>query len=146
MVNGSERIKVTGMVEIYNLRTGELMYVSRNLIVNSGLSMITDRLKAGTPNPVSHIAVGTDGTAAALTQTTLGSELARKVCSDISTAIGILTAETIFIDSEAIGHWRECGIFNSASSGTMLNRVVIDFDKTTIDGARVKFTIAFANV
>ena len=71
----------------------------------------------------------------------LGTEIFRKVVSNIDTNGNVLTVETQIEDYEAVAVWKEVGIFNNISSGTMLNRIVIDFNKTTIDAVRIKFTI-----
>lgn len=142
MVTMNSNVKVTGKVEIFSL-TGELMYSADNLVVDTGLNYMVDRMKVNTPDPVSHIAVGTDNTVVTAGDTALGVELARKAATDIDTALNVLTVETQFEDPEAIGHWYEAAIFNASSGGVMINRVNIDFIKDTTDAVVVKFTITY---
>jgi hypothetical protein len=135
-----DTIKIKGRLEIFNARTGELLFEKDNLVVNNGLNFIVDRLKSNTPNVLSHIAVGTNNTPVSSTDIQLYSELLRKAITDINTIDNVLTVETQYEDFEALGHWYECGVFNAITSGVMFNRIIIDFLKTTEDAVRVKFT------
>ena len=99
-------------------------------ITNAALSAIAAALfGAGTDynNANAKIGVG-DGTAAfAKTQTDLqGTNKLRKAMdSGYPTVAGaVLTFKSTFLPAEANFAWNEWGVFNAASGGTMLNRVV----------------------
>jgi len=100
-----------------------------DLIVNAGRSFIASRIAANSPDPISHMAVGTVNTAAALANTTLTGEVARKTLA-INSAItnNLYTAVCTwggFADSVTSLQLREAGLFNASGSGagTMLQRV-----------------------
>ena len=138
MVN--ENLKIRGRMEIFNSRTGKLLYEKNNLIVNTGLHYLIDMLKVNR-DPIGWIEVGTGTNVVSAGDTALQIPLMRKEVTDIDTIGNVFTAETQFEDLEAVAVWKECGMFNASSGGIMFNRININFDKTTEDAVRVKFTI-----
>lgn len=138
-----DSVKVKGLLQIYNARTGELLYEKNNLVVNTGLALAVDNLKTPTAQ-LTHIAVGTGINAVQPTDTTLQTELLRKPIDDIDTIGNTLTAETLFQDLEALGVWKELGMFTAPSGGILFNRINISFTKTSEDAVLVKFTIVFS--
>ena len=144
MVKDTLRIK--GLLQIFNAKTGELLFEKQNLVVNSGLNMVIDRLKVNTINPLSYIAVGTGDTPVTATDSALQTEILRKEIDDIDTVNNVLTAEAQFEDYEAIALWKEVGMFNASIGGVMFNRINISFNKTTQDAVRVLFTITLTAV
>ena len=138
-----ESLKIKGLLQIFNARTGELLYEKYNLVVNTGLALLVDNLKVSTGN-LTHIEVGTGATPVLSTDTALETPLLRKAISDIDTIENVLTAETIFTDLEAVGTWKEVGMFTAPSGGVMFNRINIDFVKDTSDPVRVKFTVTIS--
>ena len=102
----------------------------KNLIVNDGLDFITARMIGTGQNVMSHMAVGTDNTAAAASQTDLAAILGSKVALDSYARSGS-NNETIdyvctFGAGVSTGAIVEAGIFNNASAATgdMLARTV----------------------
>lgn len=98
-----------------------------NIIVNVGFDFIADAVgkSASRPNVMSHIAVGTGTTAAAATQTALVTELNRQAATYAHTAgTKTFTFTANFAAGVATGAITEAGVFNAASAGTMLDRVV----------------------
>lgn len=144
----NEKLRIKGKVEIFERKNSKWIKVfeNENLVVDTGLAFMMDRLKANSPDPIDYIAVGTDDTAVTAGDTTLNTELARKACYDIDAVANILYAETIFENGEAIGVWKETGMFNDTPAGVMINRVIIDFTKTGSIAAKVKFTVTLSNV
>lgn len=97
-----------------------------NLILNAGFDFIADAIgkSASRPNVMSHIAVGTDSTAVAASQTGLTTELSRKAANYQHTAgTKIFTFTTTFNPGEATGAITEAGVCNASSGGTFLDRV-----------------------
>jgi hypothetical protein len=100
-----------------------------NLVVNTGKNYIAARMKeTGRPNEMSHMAVGTTSTAAAVGDTTLGAEIASSRVA-LTTAGGtvannIVTYNATFPPGTGTGAITEAGIFNGASANTMLCRTV----------------------
>ena len=135
-------LKVEGKIEIFE--EGKLVLEKKNLVVNNGLSWICDRMKDDTVTYLDYIAVGTDATVVAASDTALITELERKQSTNKTAGVGSFIIDALFSGSEAQGIWKEAGIFTAASSGTMFDRVNIDFTKTN-KNVTVRFTITFTN-
>lgn len=93
-------------------------------------------------------AVGTGITAPALGDTTLQTELFRKLISVRSYSNNQALFQTYFTTSEANGTLRELGLFGdlataTANSGTLFARVAINRTKTTSDTLTVLHTVIF---
>jgi hypothetical protein len=120
----------------------------------STLTVITDdgieamaRMLIGVSPPAAftYIATGTGATAAASTDTTLGSEnttngAARAVatCSFASPGTSQLTYNFVFTGSVTV---REIAVFNAASGGDMLLRGVLSENRTFGDSEALEITI-----
>ena len=119
-----------------------------NLIVDVGFDFIADAIgkSSGRPSAMSHIAVGTGSVAAAATDTALGTEIARKAATYAHTAgTKVFTFETTFDPGEATGAITEAGVFNAATAGTMLDRVVFAvINKGADDTLTQKFTFTMS--
>lgn len=128
MIQQKTGLKGKIRLEHYNAQ-GELLQVREqdNLVVNGGKTLAVQRLAGITATAVSHIAVGTDNTAAAAAQTALIAETHRESCSaalaTVTTANDSVILESTFnfAGSFAIV---ESGLFNDATTGTMFNRAV----------------------
>lgn len=96
----------------------------KNLIVNTGLNFICDRMK-NDETAMTHMALGSGSTAAAAGDTTLGSQLGSREALDSDTvSSNTITYTSSFEAGDATGAVTEAGIFNAASGGTMLCRTV----------------------
>lgn len=119
-------LKATGIVNIkqYN-STGNLIkdFTVNNLVVNSGISFIISRMYSSTENPMSHMAIGGAFGTPVPSETTLGSEIARVALTNSSVVGNSIIFIAEFGAGVGTGIIQEAGIFNAASSGTMLNRV-----------------------
>ena len=135
-----ESLKIKGKIEIFE--EDKKVYEKENLVVDTGTALICDRLKDNTVDFLDYIAVGTDSTAVNAGDVQLYAELDRKQATDKDAGTNTFIIETIFNPGEAIGTWREAGIFNASSSGIMFNRTVINYTKSTVN-TTVKFTITF---
>jgi len=102
--------------------------VGNNVITQDGVSFVASFLgqaaASATAFDMKYIAVGTDSSAEADTNTALGTEAARveATVSNVTGAIYRLTAT--FTSGVAVGAITEYGVFSSATSGTMLSRDV----------------------
>lgn len=102
-----------------------------DLIVNPGRIYIAQRISGGdtVASAMAHIAVGTVSTAAALTNSTVPGEVARKATAiNSATTDNVWTAVATFggnADSVTSLSLVEAGVFNHAASGngTMMQRV-----------------------
>ena len=100
-----------------------------NLVVTAGLTFICARMAAASADVMSHMALGSSTTAAAAGQTDLAS----------ANTIAYVSS---FEAGEGTGAVTEAGIFNAATSGTMLCRVVFPVvNKQADDTMSVTWTI-----
>ena len=96
----------------------------KNLIVDTGLNFICDRMKDD-ETAMTHMALGSGTTAAAAGDTALESQLGSREALDSSTvSSNTITYVASFEAGDATGAVTEAAIFNAASGGTMLCRVV----------------------
>jgi hypothetical protein len=95
-----------------------------NLIVDTGLNFICDRMKDD-ETAMTHMALGSGSTAAAAGNTALESQLGSREALDSST---VTNNQIVYVSSfeagDATGAVTEAGIFNASSGGTMLCRTV----------------------
>lgn len=148
MINTDE-LKVTGSVDvvIYDENGNKKEnFIIPNLVVNTGLAYIASRMKDATETVMSHMAVGTGTTATAGGQTALINSLGSRVSltSTTVTANSIAYVAT-FGAGVATGALTEAGIFNAASSGTMLCRTVFAvINKGASDTMTITWTITIS--
>lgn len=100
---------------------------SKNLVVNLGMAFITGRMLNATAAVMSHMAVGTNATAAAAANTALGAEVGRVALSSSTQVTTTVANDAVqyvgtFGPGVGTGALTEAGIFNAASAGTMLAR------------------------
>jgi hypothetical protein len=114
-----------------------------NLVVSSGLEFICSRMAGTSAGVMSHMALGSGTTAAAAGQTDLVSILgSREALDSTSASSNTITYVSSFEAGEATGAVTEAGIFNAASSGTMLCRTVFAVvNKAADDTMSVTWTI-----
>lgn len=121
-----------------------------NTVVTSGRAWVLKQLQSVnivTSQVLSHMAIGSDTTAPASTQTALGLEVTRKAISSIDTTN--LTAappneqfQVQFATNEGNTTLAEVGIFNSNSGGTMLARATFaSFVKATSNIFNISYNI-----
>tara|TARA_Y100000766_G_C18729564_1_gene518125 strand:+ start:25 stop:477 length:453 start_codon:yes stop_codon:yes gene_type:complete len=115
----------------------------KNLIVNTGLNAILDRLVGTSEAVMSHMGLGSSSTAAAAGQTDLISLLGSREAIDSSTVTGSSVAYVCTFEAgDATGTITEAGIFNASTSGTMLCRSVFSsITKGANDSLNVTWTI-----
>lgn len=113
-----------------------------NLIVQVGKNYLAGAVTASATSPFSHMAIGTGTTAAALSDTTLTTELVRQAFSSTSTSTNVVTLITTYAAGTGTGAITEAGIFNASSSGTLLSHVVFSaINKGSADSLTITWTI-----
>ena len=115
-----------------------------NLVVTSGKEFVASRMVGTSASVMSHMAVGSGSTAAAAGDTALESLLGSREILDSSTnpASGVVIYTSTFEAGDATGAVTEAGIFNAATSGTMLCRTTFDvINKGASDTMSVTWTI-----
>jgi hypothetical protein len=121
----TESVSIKGNLEVILLDEKGIQKDYRkidNLVVAVGKEVIAARLVGNTIAIPSHMAVGSDATAAATGQTALGGELGRVVLDSTVRASNVLTYVATFPAGTGTGALAEAAILNAASTGNMLCR------------------------
>lgn len=111
-----------------------------NLVVTAGKGYVASRIKDATATAMSHMAVGTNSSAAAAGDTALGAEVGRVALTSTGVSGSIVTYAATFSAGTGTGSLTEAGILNASSSGTMLCRTVFS---TISKGANDSMTITW---
>lgn len=114
-----------------------------NLVVTAGKNWIAGRMyDTGIPDEMSHMAVGTNNTAAAAGDTALNTEAARVALTSTTVSTNTVEYVATFGAGTGTGALVEAGILNAASSGTMLCRTVFSVvNKGADDTLTITWTI-----
>jgi hypothetical protein len=125
-MNLNELFKLTGKVHVtVTNEHGEVVEQrAANLVVTTGKNFTASRMVGIASNVMSHMALGSSSTAAAVGDTALGAELGRVTLTAGTAATNVVTYTATFGTGVATGGVQEAGIFNASSAGTMLCRVV----------------------
>ena len=124
---------------------GEVVRDIPNLIATVGLNYIADRMEGTGETVMSHMAVGTDNTAAALGDTNLYSENGRVALSSTVVTADEIVYTATFPAGTATGALVEAGVFNAASSGSLLCRTVFSaINKGASDSVTITWTITIS--
>lgn len=113
-----------------------------NLVVTTGKAYVASRMKDATATAMSHMAIGTGSTAAAASDTALGTEAARTTL----TSQTVTANQIVYVDSfgagVGTGAITEAGLFNASSGGTMLCRTVFSVvNKGADDSMTITWTV-----
>jgi len=133
-------LKMTGRLSI--AINDELVQEVKNLVVTSGKSYVASRMKDATAGAMSHMAVGTGSSAAAAGNTALGSEVGRNALASTTVSGANISYTATFAAGDGTGALTEAGLFNAASSGTMLCRTVFAVvNKGVADSMTITWTV-----
>jgi hypothetical protein len=145
-----ETVKATGQLNIkVTSNKGEVKQniIVPNLVVTVGKEFIAARMKDSGPNQMSHMAIGSGTTAAAVGNTGLESELGRVSLTTAGGTVSdaIVTYEATFPAGTGTGAVTEAGIFNDASGGTLLCRTVFNVvNKGADDTLSITWTVTIS--
>lgn len=137
--NGQLRVVLTGA-------DGQVKedHTLKNLVVDTGLNFIVNRMKDATATVMSHMTLGTGTTAAAAGNTTLETEIsgARVALTSTTVTANQITYIASFAAGVGTGAVTEAGILNASSGGTMLCRTVFPVvNKQAGDSMTVTWTV-----
>jgi hypothetical protein len=121
--------------------------IHKNLVVSLGLAHMAARLVGNTPAVMSHMELGTGTTVAASGDTALASRIldSRTALAAFTSTDSTITAECEFGPGIGSGPVSEAGIFNAASSGTMLCRSVFPvINKSALDTLTIQWYITLS--
>jgi hypothetical protein len=137
-------LKITGAVEITLFdKNGDVKDTRsiKNLVVTTGKEFIAGRM-VGTPAVMSHMAIGSSNTAAAVGDTALGTELGRATLASATSSDAVVTYTATFGPGTGTGAVVEAGILNDSSGGTLLCRSVFPVvNKGADDGMSITWTV-----
>jgi hypothetical protein len=121
---------------------GETVKEVDNLVVTAGKGFVASRMKDATTTAMTHMAIGTGSTAAAVSNTALGSQSARTTLTSTTVSGADVTYVDTFPAGTGTGAITEAGLFNASSSGTMLCRTVFDVvNKGASDSMTITWTV-----
>lgn len=134
-----------GLVEVHDVYTGELIdkQIYKNVITNYTRGQLVQAFKgASVAVDVTHIAVGSSGTAALPTDTALGAEVIRSAPTSIIDYSVTSVGFKLFL-SASVGNgttFREIGLFDAPSGGNMMARSVSFTPIAKNSGITITFT------
>lgn len=124
-----------------------------NIVTNAGKAQIALLTGDATATPFTYLAVGTSTTSAAASQTALGAEITNTGLARAAGSVSRITTTVTNDTFKLVYTWtasgsktvEEVGVFNAASSGTMLSRALTG-TKTLANGETLiaTYTLAFA--
>lgn len=133
-----DQLKVKGdlIVKLFD-KNGQVKEerVIPNLVVTTGKSFIASRMVGTSANVMSHMAIGSSSTAPAAGDSALGGELGRVALTSSTAAAAVTTYVASFPAGTGTGAVVEAGIFNAASSGTLLCRTTFSVVNKGVDDA-----------
>ena len=137
-MNATENLKASGSLRV--VVTGADGKVKeehqfKNLVVTVGKNFVASRMVGTASAVMSHMAVGSNNTAAAAGDTALGAELGRVALSTSTANTNVVTYTATFPAGTGTGAIVEAGIFNASSAGTMLCRTVFAVVNKGVDDA-----------
>ena len=116
----------------------------KNLVVDDGLEYIADRMKNNS-TVMSHMAIGTGSTAAAASDTALGTEAARQALTSTTVTANAVAYVASFGAGTGTGAITEAGILNANSGGTLLCRTVFSVvNKGASDSMTITWTVTIS--
>jgi len=144
----SDAVLLTGALKIS--LNGKVVKEVKNLVVTAGKDFVASRMGGAGDSVMSHMAIGTGTTAAAVGDTTLEAEIAA-TRNALNTAGGVVVDNVITYE----GFWdagdpasaaiTEAGIFNDATTGTMLARTVFPvINKGASDSMTISWAITIS--
>ena len=136
----NDGLKLTGKLSI--AINGEVVQEVPNLVVTAGKGYVASRMKDASATAMSHMGIGSGSTAAAASDTALGSQLARTSL----TSTTVSGADVVYVDTfpagTGTGAVTEAGLFNASSGGTMLCRTVFSVvNKGASDAMTITWTV-----
>ena len=138
MIN--DDLKLKGKLQI--ALNGDTVQEVDNLVVTAGKGSVASRMKDASATAMSHMAIGSGTTAAAASQTALGTELGRVSLTSTSVSGAVVTYVATFAAGTGTGAVTEAALLNASSSGTMLCRTVFSVvNKGANDSMTITWTV-----
>lgn len=142
-----ELLKITGQL-IIEVRDADGVVTHSvevpNLVTTVGKTAIADRLGLSSPTiaAMTHMAIGTTNTAAAVGDTTLAAEAARVALTSSTPSTNTVVYVATFPAGTGTGSIVEAGLLNAGSAGTLLCRSVFaTITKAASDSLTITWTV-----
>ena len=138
MIN--DGLKLKGKLAI--ALNGDVVQEVDNLVVTAGKGYVASRIKDASATAMSHMAIGSGSTAAAASDTALGSELGRVSLTSTTVSSAVVTYVATFAAGTGTGAVTEAALLNASSGGTMLCRTVFAVvNKGSADSMTITWTV-----
>ncbi len=112
-----------------------------NLVVTTGKEFVASRMIGTSASVMDNMAIGSGSTAAAASDTALGSELNRQSATS-SVSGAVVTFSATFGAGSGTGAVTEAALFNASSSGTMLCRTTFAVvNKSASDSMTISWAV-----
>ena len=136
----NDGLKLTGKLKI--AINGDTVQEIPNVVVSDGKDYVASRMKDATATAMSHMAIGTDSTAASSSDTQLGVETGRVSLTSTTVTNNEVEYVATFGAGTGTGAITEAGILNAASGGTLLCRTVFSVvNKGASDSMTITWTV-----
>ena len=136
----NDGLKLTGKLSI--AINNEVVQEIPNVVVTDGKGYVASRMKDATATAMSHMAIGTGSTAAAASDSALGSESGRVSLTSTTVTNNEVEYVATFGAGTGTGAITEAGILNASSSGTLLCRTVFSVvNKGAADSMTITWTV-----
>jgi hypothetical protein len=133
-------LKLTGKLKI--AINGDTVQEIPNVVVTDGKEYVASRMKDATATAMSHMAIGTDSTAASASDAALGAEAGRVSLTSTTVTSNEVEYVATFGAGTGTGAITEAGILNASSSGTLLCRTVFSVvNKGSADSMTITWTV-----
>lgn len=137
-MNTQDQVKASGALRV--VLTGpdgkiKEEHEFKNLVVTVGKNFVASRMVGTAANVMSHMAIGSSGTAAAAGDTALGGELGRVALASGTATTNVVTYAATFPAGTGTGAVVEAGVFNADTAGTMLCRTTFAVVNKGVDDA-----------
>lgn len=145
-----EGIKLTGFITFKLFDSHGKLKDTRsvkNVITTAGKNALAAWLAQATQSDyfMKYLAIGTGTNAAQVSDTTLQTEIGSRAIGTISNSTNVWQTQGTFGPGVATGAITEAGIFNAASSGSMLARQVFGvINKDAGDSLQVTWQVTFS--
>lgn len=136
----NDGLKLTGKLSI--AVNNKVVQEIPNLVVTAGKGYVASRMKDATADAMSHMAIGTGTTAAAITDTTLEAESGRVSLTSTTVSTNEVEYVATFAAGTGTGAITEAGLLNAPSVGTLLCRTVFSVvNKGAADSVTITWTV-----
>ena len=140
MIN--DDLRLTGALTIS--LNGVVVQETNNLVVTAGKNWVADRMNNAN-TVMTHMALGTGTTAAAVGQTTLVTELDRNALTSTTVSTNTIAYACTWAAGDGTGAITEAAVLDAASSGDMLARTVFSVvNKGASDSITITWTITIS--